>query len=120
MPGCTILLVDDSDSVRLTFAALLEERGHRVVEAASLAEARGRLDEGRYDAAVVDLHLPDGLGTVLIDEVRHRHPETALVLLSGADATEPADVDLVLEKGMDPGAVSAQLEEAIAGRRART
>lgn len=120
MPGCTILLVDDSDAVRLTFAALLEDRGHRVVEAGSLAEARGRLGEARFDAAVVDLHLPDGLGTSLISELRTSHPEIALVLLSGADAAEPADVDLVLEKGMDPGAISVRLEQAIAGHRART
>ena len=119
MPRCTILLVDDSDAVRLTFAALLEDRGHRVVEAGSLAEARRRLDGTRYDAAVIDLHLPDGLGTTLVAEVRSRHPETALVLLSGAEADGLTGADLVLHKGMRPDAITARLEEAIAGHRAR-
>ena len=35
-----VLLVDDSDSVRLTLGAILEDAGHVVVEASSLAAAR--------------------------------------------------------------------------------
>jgi DNA-binding NtrC family response regulator len=113
----TILLVDDSDAVRLTFAALLESDGHHVVEASTLAEARGQLAAATLDAAVVDLHLPDGLGTALFDEVRARHPRAAIVLLSGADAVEaPVGADLVLEKGQDPERLGALIEDAIAKR----
>jgi len=113
----TILLVDDSDAVRVTYAALLETDGHRVVEAASLAEARDRLAATRFDAAIVDLHLPDGLGTALFDDVRSHHPAAAIVLLSGGDAAEPPQgADLVLEKGHDPTRFGPMIEAAIQRR----
>jgi len=110
----TILLVDDSDVVRMTLAALLEDDGHTVIEAASLAEARAQLDAS-FDVAVIDLNLSDGLGNALFADIRTRHPTAAIVLLTGAD-TPPPGADLVVEKGADPAQLGAQIEAAIARR----
>jgi DNA-binding response OmpR family regulator len=114
----TILLVDDADAVRLTFAALLEDDGHRVVEAATLAEARARLD-APLDVAILDLHLPDGLGTVLVAELRARHPGAAIVVMSG-DGVEIADggADVVVDKDRSPSEVMALAEPVLERRRA--
>lgn len=113
----TILLVDDDVSVRITCAALLEDEGHRVLEAGSLAEARAQLDAA-VDAAVIDLNLPDGLGTAFAAEVRARHPAAALVLMTGSDAVPDGDVDLVFVKGEDPTQLGARVEAAIERRAA--
>jgi CheY-like chemotaxis protein len=113
-----VLLIDDSDAIRLTVGALLEDLGHTVVEASSIAEGRRRLDEARFDVALVDLHLPDGLGTTLIAELRERQPEAARVLLSGSDVVEVLDgVDLVVTKGSAHDGLGALLERALAARR---
>jgi two-component system response regulator PilR (NtrC family) len=114
----TILLVDDSDAVRMTFAALLESDGHHVLEARNLTEARDQLVHAALDAAVVDLHLPDGLGTTLFEDVRARHPHAAIVLLSGSGAASSGDADLVLEKGQDLADLGDRIEAAIAARAA--
>jgi DNA-binding response OmpR family regulator len=113
----TILLVEDDPSVRLTCAALLEDEGHCVLEAGSLAEARAQLRAG-IDAAVIDLNLPDGLGTVLAAELRARHPATALILMTGADLAAEGDIDLVVVKGDDPTRLGARVEAAIERRTA--
>lgn len=120
----TILLVDDSLVIQLTVSALLEDYGHDVVVAGSLSEARA-LGDRAFDAALIDLHLPDGPGTHLLAELRARRPETLRVLLTGdaeAAAAEgaAADADLVLEKGGDPGAIGALLDRTIDLGRDRT
>ena len=59
-----------------------------------------------FDVVVLDLSLPDGEGTDLIPEIRHRHPRTRVVVLSaredvdevasnaGADAAMPKETPL--------------------------
>jgi len=63
------------------------------------------LEEGRamigtaepFDVVVLDLSLPDGVGTELIPEIRERNPRTSVVVLSARE-----DVDEVAsEAGAD-------------------
>lgn len=107
-----ILIVDDSDAIRLTLAALLEDAGHVVAEADSLAAARGCLGGGAFDVVLLDVHLGDGLGTSLIPEVRAALPAATIALLTG-EAEPAAGVELVLTKGADPFALLAQIEGAV-------
>ena len=108
-----ILLVDDAEGVRLTLAALLEDAGHQVVEAASLASAREQARGGGFDLAVVDLNLPDGRGTELIAELEREHPRTVAVLLSGDGGAGAAGAALSLAKSGEPGELLAQLEQVL-------
>lgn len=117
MPNGRILLVDDSELLRLTTAALLEDAGYQVIEAASLAQARASLGRGEIVAAVVDYHLGDGLGSALLDDVRAAHPRAAFILLSGTSEALADTGDLYLLKGMAPEEMVARIDAAIAGRR---
>lgn len=96
-----ILLVDDSDSVRLTLAALLEEAGHVVREAESLAAARGCLAGAEFDLVLLDVHLSDGHGPSLIPELRTALPDVTIALLTG-ESELTSGAELVLIKGADP------------------
>jgi two-component system, response regulator RegA len=109
-----LLLVEDSEGVRATMAGLLELRGYQVSEAASLEEARARLAEGSYDAALVDLHLGEELGTALFPELRARCPRIKLVLWSG-DLQEGAGADLVLGKELAPLEAIEQVAKLLRG-----
>lgn len=60
-----ILLIEDHDEVRRMTAAHLEERGFVVDQAPALEDARSALATFRYDALVIDIGLPDGMGTDL-------------------------------------------------------
>src|SRR4051812_28173629 len=99
-----LLVVDDSRNNRLTLSALLENEGFEVHVAESVAEARARLDvpPWRYDLAIIDLHLGDGLGSELVSDVRARCAETKIVMMSGSSQANGApfeNVDASFEKG---------------------
>ncbi len=83
-----VLLVEDHAVFRQLFAfAFDREPGFEVVgQAGTLAEARERLRglPGGVDAAVVDLHLPDGDATQIIGELREANPHGAVVVLTAS------------------------------------
>jgi DNA-binding NarL/FixJ family response regulator len=68
------LLVDDHNLFRQVLAVVLEQHTDlkENLQAESLAEARQLLDnlEGKVDLAVVDLDLPEGDATELIESLR--------------------------------------------------
>lgn len=71
----TVLIVeDDADVARLLGVTLLNA-GYRSDWAASLVEARQRLETRSYDAITLDLALPDGNGIELLRDLRGT-PET--------------------------------------------
>ncbi len=64
-----ILLVEDNRDTLHYLAAVLRLRGHEVVEAASLAEARTAASESGFDLLLSDIELPDGTGLELMREL---------------------------------------------------
>jgi DNA-binding NarL/FixJ family response regulator len=87
-----ILLVDDREDYRQTFAALLEGQSDLEVvgQAGSLAEARHML-EG-VDVALLDRGLPDGDGLKLMRPLREANPEARVFVMSAtAEMRHPED-----------------------------
>lgn len=109
----SILVVDDSEAVRITLEAIFEDRGFEVIAAESLAEARRKLARG-FDAVLLDLHLPDGTGTSLVREVRACCPTSIVIVLSGDTGVDPAGADLAAVKGGDPEDLAVLVERLIA------
>ncbi len=64
-----LLLVEDEDGIRSALARGLSQAGHQVLPAADLAQARALAAEGRIDALISDLKLPDGHGLDLAGEL---------------------------------------------------
>lgn len=86
-PGERRLLVveDEPDTGRLLYL-MLRDAGYSVERVQSLHAAREKLSSNRYDAMTLDLHLPDGSGGQLIEEVR-RNPRTQhlpIIVISAA------------------------------------
>lgn len=107
--GRPILVVDDDPSLRLLCRVNLELEGHRVVEAASLAEARALLAADPPAVALLDVHVGVQSGLDLIDELRALAPPAAIVLLTGSSdvsAELRARVDAVLGKPFALGELS--------------
>jgi DNA-binding response OmpR family regulator len=80
-----ILLVDDDNAVRGLARVILEHERWRVEEAGSLQEAIEKIKEGQFrpDVAVVDLLLPDGLGTELTEDLRQARPKSKIIYITG-------------------------------------
>jgi DNA-binding NarL/FixJ family response regulator len=88
-----ILLVEDHASFRQTLALVFDQQPEFevVAQAGTLAETRRKMDGFEADLGVIDLTLPDGEGTELIEELREANPEfAALVLTASLDRTEHA------------------------------
>ena len=64
----TILIVDDSLTVRTDLAEALDAAGFRTVLCGSIAEARVALRSQRVAVAILDTQLPDGDGVELLDQ----------------------------------------------------
>lgn len=79
-----ILLVEDHASFREALAHTLDEEPELsvVAQAGSLAEAREAL--GDTDIAVVDLSLPDGDGSDLIQDLHAVNPRCRVLILSAS------------------------------------
>lgn len=78
-----ILVIDDDDLVRTAVQQMLENKGFDVVVAAQGQHALRILDDGNFDAIVVDIFMPDMDGLETIRAFRERSPEIAIVAMSG-------------------------------------
>jgi chemosensory pili system protein ChpA (sensor histidine kinase/response regulator) len=125
-PGTSVLLVDDSLSVRKVLARRLERLGLAVTTAVDGEEALERLREGRFDALVTDLEMPRMNGYQLIETVRRRPEsrELPLIVITTRAGREHGDLahrlgaDHYLTKPVDHDLLARLVRELAAGRRA--
>jgi two-component system NtrC family sensor kinase len=79
-----IVLVDDDASVRLSIGAMLEELGHKVVEAAGGADALAVLaHDRRFDLLIIDFAMPLMNGGQLATEVKKLWPGAPILFVTG-------------------------------------
>jgi two-component system response regulator TctD len=80
----SLLLVEDSQPIAAAIQAFLQSlpTAPAVVHSASLQDARMEMDKQQFDMAVVDMQLPDGLGTELIVQLRSGAPGMEIVATS--------------------------------------
>jgi DNA-binding response OmpR family regulator len=96
----TILLIDDSLMLRMTFGKALREFGYNVLEADSGVVGLSLARQHLPDLILSDIQMPGGDGTTLLREIRHDPvlKTRQLVLMTGRP-------DLVTpRKGMEDGA----------------
>lgn len=68
----TILIVDDSSSVRTVVALTLRRAGYDVVEAADGREALGRLGQGKVHLVISDVNMPVMDGITFLREMKQK------------------------------------------------
>lgn len=86
MPNAKVLIVEDSASLALGYAAQLEDAGHEVKLCETLAEARRSLSAEKFDVVLLDLQLPDGDGLTLFDSIpgSKGNPSVVVVTADGS------------------------------------
>src|SRR5579863_7695905 len=93
-----ILLVEDNERVREVVIAALRASGYAVSAAETRAAALARLEEARFDLAIIDLGLPDGSGLDVCRAARDGgHDMPILILTARNDVTDRVN-------GLDAGA----------------
>jgi two-component system, NarL family, response regulator DevR len=118
-----VMLVDDHADFRRLVAAVVDREADLevVAQAGSLEEARGRIASVGCDVAVLDMSLPDGVGSDLIAGLREICPGSAVLILSASlDAAalarvKEAGADEVLDKFGNPAEVVGAIRQLGAG-----
>lgn len=82
-----ILVVEDEQSIRVLLERVLARSGHAVTAYADPAEALA--DTSSYKLAIVDYTLPGMDGLMLIEQLRRRQQNLAIILCSGIPITPP-------------------------------
>ena len=90
----TILVVDDEPAIRLLCRVNLELEGFQILEAATLDEARARLESDAVDAVLLDVHVGSELGYDLLRELHDRESGVRVALLTGSVDIESIDAGL--------------------------
>jgi DNA-binding response OmpR family regulator len=96
--AASVLVVEDDTQVASTIAGALQRDGWRTETAASLAEARERMEASRPRILVVDIGLPDGSGMAFVHEAARRR-DVGIVVVTGRG--EEVDRVVGLEVGAD-------------------
>ncbi len=78
-----ILIVDDERRMCDSLAYLLKAKDYEVATANCGRDALALLTEKRFDLAVLDVHLPDMLGTEIMDTIRVGSPDTIVIVITG-------------------------------------
>ncbi len=86
-----ILIVDDEKNIRANLATFLESCGHQVTLASSAQEALGALAEaGTFDLTLTDYRMAEMNGLELLQEIRRRHPDALVVLMTAHGTVQNA------------------------------
>ena len=97
----TVLIVDDSLTVRMDLQEAFEEAGFHVLACATVAEARRHLDRGAPHVVVLDVLLPDGDGVELLRELRAQPAGADAVVMMLSSEAEVQDRLRGLRTGAD-------------------
>jgi len=82
MSEAKVLIVEDSASLALGYAAQLEDAGHEVSLCETLAQARRSLAAEKFDVVLLDLQLPDGDGLTLFDALPASKGNPAVIVVT--------------------------------------
>jgi DNA-binding NtrC family response regulator len=86
----TVLILDDEPVIREVLGSVLAKAGHATREAATAAEGLQRLEKEPIDLLLLDLMLPDRPGLEVLVEVRARHPEIPVIVVTAYSSVESA------------------------------
>lgn len=78
-----ILIVDDDVTFALMLATWLGKKGFETTAAASLDAARKRLEEVPCDLVLMDMRLPDGDGTDLLEWIARQPSPVPVIVMTG-------------------------------------
>lgn len=92
-----LLLTDPSQPSRELVQSALDRLGYSVTTVESGIEAIAQFVPGKHELVVTDLHLPDVGGLEVLRKVKHRSPDTSVVVL--ASNSEVFDVVKALRLG---------------------
>ena len=92
-----ILVIDDEESVRFSFHRFLTAEKHSVATAACYRNALSQMNRRCFDLIIADMHLPDGWGIDILNEVAQRNLTTRVIIITAYPCNETIKKGLGIE-----------------------
>ncbi len=89
-PEAQVLVIDDEEVLRDVLETLLTRAGYGVTLAATAEEGLALFRKGSFDAAIVDVMLPDLSGLDVLEELRRGDPELCVLVVTAFASIETA------------------------------
>lgn len=83
-----ILIVDDEKEICLLLSAILRGMGYSTIQANSLKEANGLIEDRKPELMFLDIHLPDGNGLDHVPQFQSINTDLSIVMMSAFDTPE--------------------------------
>ena len=103
-----IMIVDDDESVRSLLRMTLAEDEYEIDEATDGEQALRLLERAVPDLVLLDWEMPERHGSLVLDELKRRHPQLPVIVLTAEIAehhrslAEALNVDVFLTKPFSP------------------
>src|SRR5689334_9171578 len=78
-----ILVIDDEVGIRDSMRRTLEYQGYQFIGASSGQEGIALIDRDPPDLVFLDIKMPGMDGLEVLDQIKARHPEVPVVMVSG-------------------------------------
>jgi PAS domain S-box-containing protein len=126
--GLQLLVCEDDPDIALILTEILRSAGMRAINAVSAQAARALLEQQRFDAAIIDLHLPDGDGLELIADLREQERTRSMpVVIVTARSRDPQHNEQLavlqvgdwLQKPVDPQRLLDAIRNGISAQKGR-
>ena len=78
-----ILIVEDEDDLRTLLGDVLDRAGYAIATASDGIEALAVLKQQEFDAAILDIQMPNMDGIELLKHITEHHPATRSIVLTG-------------------------------------
>jgi signal transduction histidine kinase len=85
-----LLIVDDDEALLSTLVSAFKAQGYLVDGAKSAPQALDKLERAAFDALLTDQVMPGMDGLALLERVRARFPDLAIVVMTGGGTVESA------------------------------
>ena len=81
--GKKILIVEDDAIIKTYISKVIGSLGHSITTARTGKEALAKVQESNYDLALLDIGLPDMLGTDLLKKIKIINHDVIAIMITG-------------------------------------
>ena len=122
--GPSILVIDDESAIRESLEVLLMLEGYQVRMAVDGEEGLRTLEQENFDLVLLDLALPGQSGIELLPQIKDRHPELPVIMITAYGTVENvvdairAGAENFVQKPWDNEKLLADIRSAVARHKA--
>ena len=122
--GPSILVIDDESAIRESLEVLLMLEGYQVRMAVDGEEGLRTLGQENFDLVLLDLALPGQSGLELLPQIKDRHPELPVIMITAYCTVENvvdairAGAENFVQKPWDNEKLLADIRSAVARHKA--